>query len=245
MKDDRKPLEERVALAIERIKTGKGLMRIPAERSDPDFVICDLCDALSAARAQVSELQSQLATTRQEALNDAADLAEDWTCKRCDSDTAADLAMAIRNHDTNYATAAHGAGKSEWRQSGQLSGPQPPGQAGHTSTDGASARGGTAAERLTAAQEAAAVCSTALASTAGTELLSAVRQAHEALADLRDGVRGWRWSTQEVLACGCEPNFEHCAQCDARRADNADSSTEARVNAALAALARWVPKEGA
>lgn len=56
-----------------------------------------LTDDDKAAEADVAAEQAEHdAKVRAAALEAAADLAEDWTCKRCDSDTAGDLAMAIR-----------------------------------------------------------------------------------------------------------------------------------------------------
>ena len=56
----------------------------------------------------------------------------------------------------------------------------------------------------------------------------------EALSDLRNNVHREKWTTAECLACGCDPHVEHCDQCDARRAENAATSAEARADAALA-----------
>jgi hypothetical protein len=49
-----------------------------------------------AALADAPFVAAALEAARLKALEEAGGLAEDWTCKRCDSDTAGDLAMAIR-----------------------------------------------------------------------------------------------------------------------------------------------------
>lgn len=59
-------LADRIAVAIRRITSGHGAMRIPAEDTDPDLV-------LSECQARIEELELQLRTARER--QHAADLA--------------------------------------------------------------------------------------------------------------------------------------------------------------------------
>ena len=58
MKDADLPLRDRIKSAIERVTNGQGLMRIPAEATDPDLVLFDCLVALDAARAREAKLRA-------------------------------------------------------------------------------------------------------------------------------------------------------------------------------------------
>jgi hypothetical protein len=59
------------------------------------------------------------------------------------------------------------------------------------------------------------------------------------------------WTLADVLACGCEPDFQHCADCDRRRADNARWEEAVRIvqhpenGAVLLAIIDRLEREGA
>jgi hypothetical protein len=60
------PMEHRIVLALERLRAGHAPMRIPAEPSDADLVICDLHDALATKTAELAGTQQAESALRVE-----------------------------------------------------------------------------------------------------------------------------------------------------------------------------------
>lgn len=64
MRDHHLRLNERIELALARIRSGHGQMRVPVEATDPDVVLRDCQQALKAKDEKIGWLKRELARCR-------------------------------------------------------------------------------------------------------------------------------------------------------------------------------------